>query len=320
MTAPLEHQHDCILEWASSITGGGRFSPVVSTPYSAVWQGHAGAAGTYLKFTPPGLDHEAPVLSILRERCRVQEVPAVIAHRPELQCFLMTSCGFMTVRSAFEQSGFDEGLASTVFGLYRRIQVASQAAQDELLSAGCHDWRITPNGDNPFEDLLDDAGYWLAHGVTDRELAALRRFRPNVRQACLGLHALGIPDSIGHADLHDGNALLATQGVRIVDWGESAVEHPVFSVLASVVRLCLRYGIEPGTIEHERLRHSAFDGFNLPPDGLDECLRHMEVLRPLYFALTFREVHRAAGANLMSIPRMRTRLREMMRPLLRIAR
>lgn len=302
-----------LLAWAAQAVGcqASQFELVTATPYSMVWGVSTHGERWYLKYAPPGLDGEAELLDVLRTACGIADVPAVVRRCAELGCFLMMDCGGESARRLFERQGFDGETAEGYFRLYRRMQKASAAAGADLLAAGCLDWRLTASG-APFIELLGDTPYLSDHGLTSWEIAAIEDRARDVEVACSRIAGLGLQATIGHADLHDGNVVLGPKGMTIIDWAEAAFEHPFFSLSASLNRLCERYCIDASSDLYARLRAAAFDGHGLAPADLDECLRQVGNLRALYFALTFREVHRAAGEPLRSIPRMANRLRQVM--------
>lgn len=57
----------------------------------------------------------------------------------------------------------------------------------------------------------------------------LRAFAPRYLELCDELAAFGLPDSIQHDDLHDGNVFVREGRVAILDWGDSSVAHPLFA-------------------------------------------------------------------------------------------
>ncbi|WP_031038926.1 phosphotransferase [Streptomyces sp. NRRL F-5650] len=82
-------------------------------------------------------------------------------------------------------------------------------------------------------------------GVLDRlddtpqaspERAALRALRPRLTDWCAELDALGVPDSLDHADLHEGQVFHPAPGrFTFFDWGDAVVAHP-FAGLAVPAR------------------------------------------------------------------------------------
>ncbi|MFE7573565.1 phosphotransferase [Streptomyces sp. NPDC057521] len=73
--------------------------------------------------------------------------------------------------------------------------------------------------------------------------AALRALRPRLVGWCEELAALGIPDSLDHADLHDGQLFAPEPGrFTFFDWGDAAVSHPFCSLFVPLNSAVERYG------------------------------------------------------------------------------
>ena len=93
----------------------------------------------------------------------------------------------------------------------------------------------------------------VGHGVPDLRMAALRvgyerlvaselpiarddvnrlrDFAPDFTELCAALAQQGIQESVQHDDLHMRNLYSAGGKLRIVDWGDSSIAHPFFSLL-----------------------------------------------------------------------------------------
>src|SRR5437588_12239559 len=69
------------------------------------------------------------------------------------------------------------------------------------------------------------------HGLEPDEVARLRALAPRYRELCEELEAYGLPASIQHDDLHDGNVLVRDGRVAILDWGDPSLGHPLWSWL-----------------------------------------------------------------------------------------
>lgn len=77
------------------------------------------------------------------------------------------------------------------------------------------------------------------------ERAALLRRRPRLVELCAELDAYGVPDSLDHCDLHDGQILAPSPGrFTFFDWGDACVAHPFGSLLVPVREVRERYGPE----------------------------------------------------------------------------
>ena len=105
-------------------------------------------------------------------------------------------------------------------------------------------------------DLVDDVAEMLALGVPDFRLASLagkvevligeiveqpveerRRLEaslPWVRSACEELAAAGIPETIQHDDLHDSQVFVRDGRYLLLDWGDSCISHPFFSLAVTL--------------------------------------------------------------------------------------
>jgi hypothetical protein len=109
-----------------------------------------------------------------------------------------------------------------------------------------------------WEDVLDgaadiaramepDVEMLLAAGVPDLRLAALpdryaaavagtdveQRFRdavPRVREMAEELASYGVPETLQHDDLHDGNVFVRDDRQLILDWGDCVISHPFFTL------------------------------------------------------------------------------------------
>src|SRR5436309_3521221 len=74
------------------------------------------------------------------------------------------------------------------------------------------------------ERLLDDPEALLLgrpEGVTPAERDRLRALIPEFARACSELAAYGIPETLQHDDLHDGNVFVRDGAYVFFDWGDS---------------------------------------------------------------------------------------------------
>lgn len=86
-------------------------------------------------------------------------------------------------------------------------------------------------------DRLDDTP------LRPEERAGLGGVRPRVKEWCEELAAVGVPDSLDHVDLHDGQLFHpAPGGFTFFDWGDAVVSHPFCSLTVPARRALERYG------------------------------------------------------------------------------
>jgi phosphotransferase family enzyme len=116
----------------------------------------------------------------------------------------------------------------------------------------------------------------LAHGVPDLRLAALplryeelaradlpleaddrarlAAHAPSFARQCEELAARGPAETIQHDDLHHANVYEDGSILRVLDWGDSSVAHPFFSLVVTFRFLEEQNGLDPGDPWFGRLR------------------------------------------------------------------
>jgi hypothetical protein len=139
------------------------------------------------------------------------------------------------------------------------------------------------------------AGDHVEHGVPDLRLAALparydamlrealpiepdeverlRSFAPRFAGLCDDLSGHGIPATIQHDDLHMANVYADRGRLRVLDWGDSSVAHPFFSLVVPFRFLEERNGLAPEDPWFDRLRAAYTEPWG---QGLDDALRLAE--------------------------------------------
>ena len=143
---------------------------------------------------------------------------------------------------------------------YGELQRALVPRVEELVRLGVPDARVLPALFDSIVQTVDAA---------DRE--RLSAFRPRLVERCAELDGFGIAATLDHADLHDGQILVAGPGrYTFFDWGDTNVAHPFCSLLVAIDRAAEQLGpevvsrledayLEPWTAEHPRsdLRRAA---------------------------------------------------------------
>ena len=87
------------------------------------------------------------------------------------------------------------------------------------------------------------------------------------------LEAFGIPETIQHDDLHDGQVFVQDGHIRILDWGDSCISHPFHTLTVTLRALAWRHGIEPGSEQLLRLRDAYLEPFGAPAAAADLAYR-----------------------------------------------
>jgi Ser/Thr protein kinase RdoA (MazF antagonist) len=112
-----------------------------------------------------------------------------------------------------------------------RSEISTRAATSDLVEC--------------FDELLADPRWFAVEvnpEITATEMARIRAGRSALAQAAAEL-ATGVPATIQHDDLHDGNLFLDADRARVIDWGDAVIAHPfstlrvTLDVLAYVLRV-----------------------------------------------------------------------------------
>jgi len=139
---------------------------------------------------------------------------------------------------------------------YAELQRATSDHVRDLVGRGVPDARPQRLPER-FSALLDDTDVLLVDrpgGLSREQLSRLRDLEPTYAEWCARLDGAGIPPSIEHGDLHDGNVFVRDGGYAIFDWGDACVGHPFASLLVTLSSIAHRYDLPAGAAELAGLR------------------------------------------------------------------
>jgi hypothetical protein len=106
------------------------------------------------------------------------------------------------------------------------------------------------------------------------ELVRLRAFSPRFEQLCAELATGGVPPSVQHDDLHMGNVYELNKRLRLLDWGDSSISHPFFSLVVTFRFLEERTGLWRHDRWFARLRDAYLEPWGQGPgDVFDLAVR-----------------------------------------------
>ncbi|MFD5322692.1 aminoglycoside phosphotransferase family protein [Streptomyces sp. NPDC127092] len=146
------------------------------------------------------------------------------------------------LRGMLDRGDADLGDWLTAVGQYARMQRALTPYADRMTELGVPSAR-TRHLPEIFDGLVG-TNPTLAPETRD----SLRARRPLLLDWCQELDAIGVPDSLDHCDLHDGQVLTPGAGrFTFFDWGDAAVAHPFASLLVPARDVRERYGPETVT-------------------------------------------------------------------------
>jgi hypothetical protein len=147
--------------------------------------------------------------------------------------------------------------------LYAELQKGERAYALDHVGHGVPDLRMAtlPAG---YERLLAEE-LPLARDEVNR----LRDFAPRFTELCAALTALGIQESVQHDDLHMANLYSNGGKLRVVDWGDSSIAHPFFSLVVTFRFLEEVNNLAPDDLWFRRLRDAYLEPWG---SGFDEAL------------------------------------------------
>jgi hypothetical protein len=144
---------------------------------------------------------------------------------------------------------------------YAELQIAAAPQLDELLALGVPDMRLAG-----LRGRLEQMLSQRPEGLSSDEHRLMLARLPEVEAMAEQLATHGIPETIQHDDLHDGQVFVRDGDYLVFDWGDACVTHP-FHTLTVVLRAAAwKLGLEPGGREVLRLRDSYLEAFGAPSE------------------------------------------------------
>ena len=308
-----QHSHDQIILWAKNILSLNRLNTetVVQTPWSSVLKISTPQGKLYLKQTPPDLFIEVDIIQKCRDLCKITDIPEVIAENKNLHCFLMKECGDTTLRTLFD-GHLKIDLLIQGLQVYKAMQRATAPHVNAFIQAGVPDWRL---GQFPtlYQDLVSNEAFLKANGLEKRQINTLQNALVSLDTLCQELSSYGIPDCLNHSDFHDNNMLFSstTKKISIIDLGETAINHPFFSLAAFLKIPGNRYKVPIDSTDYQILHDTCFQGWLSSNEDLQKALELTEKLLPIYLIFAhMRLVNATCPIALGTIPRMNNRVKE----------
>ena len=227
--------------WVRATLSGAQIVALRTRPWADVWRVDADDGRWWLKVNKAMTVYEPPLLALLGRTGSDLLADAVI--HPDRPWSLVRDAG----RSVRDQHrGADQetiiGFWCALMPAYADLQRITEVAG--LRAVGVPD--LTPSKlVEQFDELLADRRWFTVEAnpeITQTELARIRASRLALAHAAAELET-GVPGTIQHDDLHDGNVFLDTDRTRVIDWGDAVIAHPfatlrvTLDVLATVLDL-----------------------------------------------------------------------------------
>jgi hypothetical protein len=148
-----------------------------------------------------------------------------------------------------------------VLPVYAELQIAATPHAAELLELGVPDFRLAN-----LSDLLEDLLSEQPAGLSSDDYRAMLDRLPEAESMADGLLAHGIPETIQHDDLHDGQVFVRNGSYLIFDWGDACVSHPFHTLTVTLRVAAWRLELEPGGPDILRLRDAYLEPFGAPAE------------------------------------------------------
>ncbi|MGH2820337.1 MAG: phosphotransferase [Actinomycetota bacterium] len=225
--------HDRVDELGLMITG-----PIEQPhirPWATVMRVPTGDGALWIKANAPVLAHEVAVVSVIAGR-RPDCVPELLAVDLDRGWMLMGDGG-LRLREIVER---ERSLRRwrELLPLYAELQIDLAGHADELVALGAPDRRLAALPAQ-YEELFDHG----IEGLTESELRRLRGLAPLVAEMCDRLAGFGLPETIQHDDLHDGQIFVREGRYLFFDWGDACVSHPFFTMAVTLEGM-LAWGLD----------------------------------------------------------------------------
>ena len=153
--------------------------------------------------------------------------------------------------------------------LYAELQLEVTSRADELVALGTPDLRLA-RLPHAYSRLVDETE-GLPREQHDRLLARAA----DVEAMCRDLAGLGVPETIQHNDLHDGQVLVSGDRYVVFDWGDSCVSHP-FTTMSVTLEGLIAWGLDDveGSVDTTSFRDAYLRPFadSAPHQDLEAAL------------------------------------------------
>lgn len=280
-----------LLKWASSILNTQenilKSNILVKTPWSIVIKIENGKDCYYLKQTPRDLYIETEIINVIQKNNSNSPAPKILFKNDELNCFLMNSCGDYSLRTKFN-GVINEELLVKGLNAYIKTLRSFEKNFDRFLKIGVPDWRIKCLPEL-FVALLEKKDMLLDEKLTLDEIDQLMNLVPTIKLICQSLSDKKIKETLVNCDFNENNLIINenTQKISIIDWGESVISHPFFSIASHLKSIARRYQLDLNGLQLESIKQHCLSCWSdiANRDELNEIYRNILRLHPIFSAL-----------------------------------
>jgi hypothetical protein len=206
----------------------------------------------YFKAPAPIYAFEAPLTEALSRWDPAHTAP-LIAVDVEQGWILTEDAGVMIRMSGDTATQYEHMVA--LLAPYAEFQKPMAARVPDLLAMGVEDRRLAVLP-ALYRQLLADEEQLrvgLELGLTANEYARAQALEPQVQEWCQQLAEMGIPETLAHEELTLPNVLVGERGYTYIDWSDSSVAHPFFSMVVTLRSTAYWLKLEPHGAEMQRM-------------------------------------------------------------------
>jgi Phosphotransferase enzyme family len=255
-------------------------------PWSTVLRVPTESGDVWFKANMPTQAFEVAVVETLASR-RPDLVPTLLATDLE-RGWMLQGDGGTRLREILEETG-DFDVWVEILPLYAELQMNVAGDRDQLLAAGVPD-RLLASLPGQFEEVLTDAE--ALETLTQDERRRLAALAPRIEAECRQLADYGLPETIQHDDLHDGQVFVRDGRFLFFDWGDACVSHPFYTLVVTLAVLAYRLELDHDAPELDRFRDAYLEPWTRfrPRSELEQAYPLAYRLGVLCRGLTWRSV------------------------------
>jgi hypothetical protein len=254
---------------------------------SAIFRIPTPAGPAYFKAVPPIFGHE-PALTAALAAAHPGRFAEPVAVDPGRGWLLMRALRGPTL----DQLPGEVEIWEAALAAFAEVQLASAGRLAELRALGVPE--------RPLAALTDGLDRLLAEmavaapespdGLTREDRALLRALDPWLRERAAELAAHGLPLTLEHGDFWPGQVVATGDGFGFLDWSDSSLAHPFFSLLLFLEELDDFFPRAPAVRERLRDAYLAPWAAALPGADLARAFELAQPLAALHHARTYHSV------------------------------